>query len=211
VYGVAQPTLGGMKNVIHAVHSDCKELTNLIWINLREEPLIYINGVPYVLRDQYLTLRNTKTFSGITPARLEIIESNLKEDIQKEIVRYEDKILLHEESEDAKIVPVWEDCTPSCVNTFKEVMSIVHKEESNEQLSQPESVENLHLEYYRVPITAETPPDLVDIDLLITILSRVDMSETAIVLNCQIGLGRSTTGTGMVFFYPNKSHSRIKG
>lgn len=45
VYGVAQPTLGGMKNVILAVLQDEPEIQNIVWINLREEPLIYINGI----------------------------------------------------------------------------------------------------------------------------------------------------------------------
>lgn len=207
VYGVAQPTLGGMKNVLQAVSKDVPDLTTLVWINLREEPLIYINGVPYVLRDQYLTLRNTKTFSGITPARLEVIESRLKDDVRQEIAAYEDRVLLHGETEDGKITPVWEDCEATGVHTFKEVIGIVQSEEKDSDVAlssgkiegdAPTVKKPLHIDYYRVPITAETPPDLVDLDLLLSVISRVSLSDTAIVVNCQIGLGRSTTGTVIV-------------
>ena len=190
IYAVAQPTSGGMKNVIELVKQDLPTLNRLIWINLREEPLIYCNGIPYVLRDQYLTLRNTKSYSGITPARLELIESKLKEDVQQEIQSYDSKILLHGETEQGNIVPLWEDCKPESIHTFKEVIAIVQSEQVKESQEN-----NVVIDYYRVPITAETPPDLVDLDLLLNILTKTSIADTAIVLNCQMGQGRSTTGT----------------
>lgn len=38
------------------------------------------------------------------------------------------------------------------------------------------------LDYYRVPVTAETPPDESDFDHLLCILSRHNLTDTAIVL-----------------------------
>ena len=201
IYGVAQPTLKGMQNVIKAVENHFADSEKLIWVNLREEPLIYINGIPYVLRDQYLTIRNTNTYSGITPSRLETFETRLKEDVQQEILIYKNRILLHGENCDGTIVPIWEDCLSDAISTIKEVISIVQNEEIQHILeSEVARSSNLKIEYFRVPITAENPPDLVDIDLLLGIMTRINLEKSSIVLNCQMGSGRSTTGTGNFTF-----------
>ena len=107
MYGVAQPTVQGIKNVATNVLEG--SLTRKVcWINLREEPLIYINGIPYVLRDQYFTLRNIRSYSGITAPRLELMESRLKEDVIIEVHNYDERILLHNETKEGEITPIWE-------------------------------------------------------------------------------------------------------
>jgi hypothetical protein len=188
-----------MKNVMAAIHKDNLAIEDLIWVNLREEPLIYINGVPYVLRDQYLTIRNTNTYAGITPSRLEMFENRLKEDVQQEVLIYKNRILLHGESEDGSIIPIWEDCLPEAVSTIKEVIQVVQNEDKDQILDLDlERSGILRIEYFRVPITAEHPPDLIDIDLLVRIMTRVDVEKSSIIVNCQMGSGRSTTGTGNI-------------
>ncbi|KAJ3086244.1 hypothetical protein HK102_013370 [Quaeritorhiza haematococci] len=207
IYGVAQPTIQGMKNVFRLLRED-NPLNNhgnaistqgripakILWINLREEPLVYVNGVPYVLRDQYMTLRNIKSYSGITSARLELIEARLKEDVIAEISAYDEKILLHTETSDAQCIPVWEDCSSDNVLSPREVMEDVLKREGDP------------VAYYRVPVTAETPPDETDFDYLLQLLSKENLTDTAVVLNCQIGIGRSTTGTVVTTLVYNWLH-----
>lgn len=104
VYASAQPTIEGVENVIQKLSDK-----HIVWINLREEPLIYVNSSPYVLRDKYFTLRNIKSYSGIEHARLEYIEIKLKEDVLGEVLNYDGKILLHGETLDGMITPIWED------------------------------------------------------------------------------------------------------
>ena len=171
---------------------------------MREEPFIYINGVPYVLRDTTVTLRNLKSYSGITPTTLEIIEKKLKKDVVKELEIYNGKILLHTEADNGSIIPIWEDCTPDAVLSLSEAMELVRKEmiangdQRNDDL--PEIAENenrmvFNLTYFRNPQTAESKPDASDLDSLIRILKDINLKTTSVVLNCQIGLGRSTMGT----------------
>lgn len=105
VFAVAQPTLTGIQNVVSTISNDVGPV-DIIWINMREEPLIYINGTPYVLRDEFLTLRNTKAYSGITQSRLEMLEERLKEDVVKEVEKSGGKILLHQEI-DGAVIPTW--------------------------------------------------------------------------------------------------------
>ncbi|KAJ3072961.1 hypothetical protein HDU98_002548 [Podochytrium sp. JEL0797] len=189
VYGAAQPSIHGLVNMMKALTAQHSDTTNpnldpktkVCWINLREEPICYVNGQPYVLRDKSFTLRNTKAYSGIAASRLEAIELQLKDDIVSELGNFDDKILIHVE-QDNVIHPVWEECTPEYVLTARDVVELLKNE------GHP-------IEYYRVPLTAERAPDPSEMDDLMKILSKIDLQNTAIVMNCQIGLGRSTVGT----------------
>lgn len=50
VYGVANPTIDGIRSVIQRIGSS-KGGHPVFWHNMREEPVIYINGKPFVLRE----------------------------------------------------------------------------------------------------------------------------------------------------------------
>ena len=50
VYGVANPTIDGIRSVICRINSS-KDGCPILWHNMREEPVIYINGKPFVLRE----------------------------------------------------------------------------------------------------------------------------------------------------------------
>jgi Inositol hexakisphosphate len=49
--------------------------------NLREEPLLYINGTPYVLRETSGPYTNMKEYTGIDGTRLEALEARLKQEV----------------------------------------------------------------------------------------------------------------------------------
>jgi len=52
VFGVAQPSPDGMKNILEKVKSTGDDKTNkFVWFNFRKEPIVYINGQPYAPRD----------------------------------------------------------------------------------------------------------------------------------------------------------------
>jgi hypothetical protein len=153
--------MAGIAKVVEQIR-DTAPLSNhtIVWINLREEPLIYINGLPYVLRDQYFTLRNLRSYSGITEARLELLESRLKEDVVKEIGGYDGEILLHEEDKECVVVPVWTGVHSENVMTLKEAMEQVRDKVG------------VRLDYQRVPITAEATPEDKDFDQILQIICR---------------------------------------
>ena len=182
VFGSAQPTLIGFEQVLKHVWETNAE-AKIIWVNLREEPIVYINGTPYVLRDQYFTLRNIKSYTGITQSRLELLEARLKEDIVKESHQYEGRLLLHEESKKGDVKGTWRAVHPENVRTVTEVVEAMAKKYAG------------RFEYSRVPITAEAPPEEKDFDQVMKIVCKAGLNKTAFVMNCQIGMGRSTTGT----------------
>ena len=49
VYGVGQPSETGMEEIIKKIKKDDNE--KIIWINLRREPIVYINGYPFAARN----------------------------------------------------------------------------------------------------------------------------------------------------------------
>ena len=51
---------------------------------MREEPVIYINGDPYVLREASRPFKNLMEYKGIDSNRLDKMEQRLKEDIIEE-------------------------------------------------------------------------------------------------------------------------------
>lgn len=52
--------------------------------------------------------------------------------------------------------------------------------------------EGVELVYARIPITAEKVPDFSDLSELMDVVIGTYASDTPIVLNCQLGRGRST-------------------
>lgn len=177
-YAVAQPTTTGIRNVIERVQQGHDQA--ILWINLREEPFLYINEIPYVLRQEKLPRRNIKSYVGISDKRLELVEERLKADIAKEGSTHDGKLLLHSETPQGDVVPVWEDVTTAL--TMKEVMAQEHP----------------NVKFQRVPITAEHPPHYDDMTQLVNAMLSTDLRHTSVILNCQMGKGRSTTASVIV-------------
>ena len=88
-------------------------------------------------------------------------------------------LLLHTETSDGTVVPIWEEVKDEDVVVLKDIMS-------NYQ-----GLDDVLLQYNRIPITAEKPPDYSDLKELIEVV-LLNSSNTPIVVNCQLGRGRST-------------------
>lgn len=58
-------------------------LPDVLWINLREEPIVYVNGRPFVLRQLHAPTYNV-AHSGIATEHVEGMEVGLKEDLERE-------------------------------------------------------------------------------------------------------------------------------
>lgn len=60
IYALGQPTLEAIDEVVQRVQDAHPSATRIVWIALREEPIVYVNGAPYCLRREKFTLRNMK-------------------------------------------------------------------------------------------------------------------------------------------------------
>lgn len=87
-------------------------------------------------------------------------------------------MLLHTETPDGSVIPVWEEVSEGNVMVLKDIMAARQST-------------GVDLQYYRIPITAERPPDFADLGELIEVVLRTSR-DTPIVVNCQLGRGRST-------------------
>ncbi|XP_057966266.1 uncharacterized protein LOC131156522 isoform X5 [Malania oleifera] len=180
VHGVAIPTVDGIRNVLNHIGAQIdKKQAKVLWISLREEPVVYINGRPFVLRDVERPFSNLE-YTGINRARVEQMEARLKEDVLLEAARYGNKILVTDELPDGQMVDQWEPVTCESVKTPLEVY---------EELQ----VNGYLVDYERVPITDEKSPKEQDFDILVHRISQVNIN-TEIIFNCQMGRGRTTTG-----------------
>lgn len=185
VWAVAQPRLSAIRSIISRV-SESQKLKKIVWICVREEPLVYVHDEPYVLRDKFASLRNLRSYSGITAERLELLETRLCEDILAEAALYNSQVLLHAEDGDGNVCPVWDQ-----INGPEDVRTMV-------QIFQALSQDFPGLHYHRIPVTAEDAPEPGDFDGILRIVSEIGIkngvTDTGLIFNCQIGAGRSTMG-----------------
>ena len=56
----------------------------VLWHNMREEPVLYINGRPYVVRESDKPFQNLE-YTGIDRSRVEDMETRLKNDVLQEV------------------------------------------------------------------------------------------------------------------------------
>ncbi|EST07320.1 hypothetical protein PSEUBRA_003137 [Kalmanozyma brasiliensis GHG001] len=196
IFATGQPTVDGIRNVLAALQEHYASKTdassyptrNVTWINLREEPIVYVNGKPYCLRQKGMSLRNIKAYSGINWDRLLLLEDRLKNDVVNELATGEGRLLLHTETSDGTVIPIWEEATPADVDTLQEIMTNLGTE-----LKQ-----DVQLRFRRIPMTAEKPPDFSDISELLSTVLQANVERQPIVLNCQLGRGRSTMTAALI-------------
>ena len=60
IYALGQPTLEAIDEVVSRIKKAHPTSSKIVWITLREEPIVYINGAPYCLRRENFSLRNMK-------------------------------------------------------------------------------------------------------------------------------------------------------
>ncbi|KAJ7277059.1 hypothetical protein O6H91_Y392300 [Diphasiastrum complanatum] len=74
IYGVAIPTIAGIRRVLNLVGANrSTSQMKVLWHNLREEPVVYVNGRPFVLREvqrpftnlEYTVWHTLKTHSRV--------------------------------------------------------------------------------------------------------------------------------------------------
>eukprot|EP00897_Mesotaenium_endlicherianum_P000190 jgi/Mesen1/10171/ME000076S09681 len=156
----------------------------VLWHNMREEPMVYINGKPFVLREMERPFKNMLEYSGIDKQRVEQMEARLKEDVLREAATYDGAIMVNHETEDGEIFDVWERVTAGATSSVQTPVEVY----------QSLQAEGYAVEYERVPITDGKAPKSRDFDALAQNIAAAGPS-AALVFNCQMGRGRTTTGT----------------
>lgn len=97
VLTVPEDTTSTNSNSTDVLLPDSIPKKRTIWFSTREEPIIYVNDTPFVLRDLASPFVNIKSYTGISSNRLESVENRLKADILAEAKRNHGLLLVHDE------------------------------------------------------------------------------------------------------------------
>lgn len=130
VFAVGQPTITGIRTILNmfnirqSLDLAPNRRRRVVWINLREEPVVYLNNRSYVLRELSSPFTNLVDFNSITGERLEQIENHLRQEIIDESVmhgllpntdttafttysNHHGNIIVHEETQEGRLRPSW--------------------------------------------------------------------------------------------------------
>lgn len=183
ICGCAMPTKDAIKAVLKRMNAGPGGKRKVLWTCLREEPVLYVNKRPYVLRLFHDPLKNLET-TGIARERVEGMEQRMRLDVLDELQEYNGRLLLHDEETTEKggfeLVPTWETVPVECVETPSQVFESIVKE-------------GYQVDYLRIPITDEQAPIPDVFDQLIRRMQDANAGVDAL-FNCQMGRGRTTTG-----------------
>merc|ERR1712080_701513 len=174
VYSTGQPTIAGVKNVLEKVTGKIypKE-GKIIWLNLRQEPVVYANGNPICARPpskigEYAELGDV-TRDGIKADEVEfvkVVEGRMKQDDGK--LKY--------------------------VDINKTELSVEVKElKSLSEVMEEAKADFPGLVHMRVPICNSASPLETDFDIICNTLVGSSIN-TPVIVNDQVGLSRATTG-----------------
>jgi hypothetical protein len=75
VFGTAQPSIPGLLSILNVI-SDAGLDSKVIWINLRKEPVIYVNDFSYVPRDKH-DMNNELNVEQMSSGQLNELEIRL--------------------------------------------------------------------------------------------------------------------------------------
>ncbi|AAZ13106.1 hypothetical protein, conserved [Trypanosoma brucei brucei TREU927] len=159
---------------------------HVVWVNLREEPILYVGDKPFVLRNLETPYVNVE-LTGIAADEVERVERQLRQDVLKEAEENEGLFLIHDEETPGELVGVCKPVTTEMVKTLRDVYD--------------DFVSNgCRVTLLRLPVTDEQSPTEGNFDALVEALlphitAHMDRRETlSFVFNCQMGRGRTTTG-----------------
>ena len=152
VFGSAQPTEEGFKNIVEKVRKECENKdTKMIWFNMRQEPVVYINSSPHAPRHPDHMHDNVEVGAGVH--EMDVLEKHFE------------KILAARVSADSeKMLKINKDKSNTDNPMDRENVEEHVKVESVKSLQTVyEDIKNNLLQnfyHYRVPVVEETKPEV---------------------------------------------------
>jgi len=194
VFGTGQPTKGGFETVLGVIFQETGA-SNCLWTNMRQEPVVYLNGESFTPRLQDRMNENME-FPGATGEDIEWLQDQFVNAI-REKVEASKKDRYIEESERGK-VKYYRDTYAEHPEDRENIEYRVHLDRDEDLVTLSGLYEqmkelNFKLDYCRMPIVDEKAPRECDFDDMVGALKDTK-EDTACVFNCQMGKGRTTTG-----------------
>merc|ERR1711962_1353867 len=174
VYTCGQPTLDGIKNVLEKVTGTIYPKDGpIIWLNLRQEPDVYVNGQPICARPPN-KIGEYAELGAVTRDLIKADEAEFFKVVEGRVKENGGKLKYVTISKEEKEIEVKE------LTTLSEAM-----------LKAKEDFPGLV--HWRVPVCNSASPLETDFDIICSTLVGTSIN-TPIIVNDQVGLSRATTG-----------------
>ncbi|XP_023325849.1 paladin isoform X2 [Eurytemora carolleeae] len=187
LFGTGQTTIQGFETCLEPVLKKYGDEKHIFWVNLRQEPVVYVNNKPFTARDP----KNPSASIGLNcnpinfhleinnPEECAAIEQEFAEEIKKrgdEFKFFKDQFGEHPE-ERATNVESTEKL--ECVTTVNEIYAAIKEKVPK-------------LEPLRIPMNQEQAPAEANFDQIVAMLKDTTAS-CPVIFNCQAGISRTTT------------------
>jgi len=177
LYATGQPDKKSLSDCVTQALKKYDEQKAVVWINLRQEPVLYINGKPYSVREtdmltDHLVLDDTFQINNL--------ENKMAKDIKKE-----DKFMFGKDEVGERLIEKMPDYSlqegrPDNIAALGETM-------------QGEAKKQGKLESTRVPLHLNAAPSDSSFDMILKVL-KAHSSAVPVIFSCQSGVTRSSTG-----------------
>merc|ERR1711971_426946 len=176
LFGTGQTTIDGFEKCLEPVLKKYGDEKHIFWVNLRQEPVVYVNGKPFTARDPaninfHLEINN--------PEETSKMETEFAEEVKKrgeDFKYYKDQFGEHPE-ERATNDEISEKLTG--VTTLNEIYAAIKEKVPK-------------LEPIRIPMNQEMAPAEENFDQIVAMLKDTTAS-CPVIFNCQAGISRTTT------------------
>merc|ERR1711981_62341 len=175
VYTTGQPTLEGIKNVLEKVTGTIYPKDGpIIWLNLRQEPDVYVNGQPICARPPN-KIGEYAELGAVTRDLIKADEAEFFKVVEGRVTENGGKLKYVTIITEEKEVEVKE------LKTLSEAMEAAKADFPG-------------LVHWRVPICNSASPLETDFDIICNTLVGTSIN-TPVIVNDQVGLSRATTGS----------------
>jgi len=176
IFGTGQTSVDGFEKCLEPVLKKYGDEKHVFWVNLRQEPVVYVNGKPFTARDPaninfHLEMNN--------PEDVTALENSFAEEIKKkgdDFKFFKDQFGEHPE-ERANNEEITEKLAG--VTTLNEIYAAI-----KEKVPKFEPI--------RIPTNQEKAPVEANFDQIVTMLKDTTAS-CPVIFNCQAGISRTTT------------------
>jgi len=186
IYATGQPGKDDVGKCVEAALKKYDEQKNAVWVSVRQEPCLYVNGKPYSIRKAGAVAKHLviDEASEIGSLEQKVAKQIKKEDKFMWVQYFEEKLPGSEDEVGEKTkenMPAYElqQGRPDSLSTLGDLLSAETKK-------QPK------LETMRIPLNLYSAPSSDSIDAFVKLLKNHG-SAVPVILSCQGGQGRSST------------------
>lgn len=184
IFGCAQPTAEGLGKVLEKVSRGSGEkAAKTVWFNMRQEPVIYCDGVPCAPRHSSKMHGNLFLDESVTD--LEKLDEDFANIVKDRVTADPENMLELNKDTEYSENPLERENIEERVRV-DEVSSLGDKLKGLQKTFKD-------LEMVRIPLVEDAPAKESCIDLLVDSLKQ-EPASTQCVFSCQAGLGRTTLG-----------------